>query len=359
MNDPLSSAIIRGSAAPRDLVARLASDAWIDGWWHRPGVPTPQWDDYVDAIAKRRLRGAQFAEVRDALVVWREDPTERALLGMPVGRIEAVVPPIAPLPILVEDGDDDLPPARLGDDAVAAMTMALQRATANAFTDGLSYLVADVDARAVEQVWAFGRAGFDMIDGTLHFGRRIAGTDHSTPATAVGGVTIEMATPADADDVASAIQFAWDRYHVDPMLPSDGANALYRAWIRQACQGQGTDVAWVARDADGILGFAAGAIDPLARDLLGVPTLQITLASTAPRARRQGIGRALATQAIQWAANEGLSAIDVAASIRNIAAARTYESAGFRLVASRLTMRSWVSLEDASRAPATTAPGPS
>jgi ribosomal protein S18 acetylase RimI-like enzyme len=52
------------------------------------------------------------------------------------------------------------------------------------------------------------------------------------------------------------------------------------------------------------------------------------------------VGRALAAHAIRWAAEQGLAAIEVGTPLRNIAAARTYEAAGFRLVASRLTFRS-------------------
>jgi ribosomal protein S18 acetylase RimI-like enzyme len=156
----------------------------------------------------------------------------------------------------------------------------------------------------------------------------------------VSGASIEIAVAADAEAVASATVFEWDRYHADPMLPAGGADAVHRALVRQACQRQGADIAWVARDADGVLGFTAGVLDPLMRDVLGLPTLTITLAATAPRARRRGVGRALAAHAIRWAAAQGLAAIEVGAPLRNIAAARTYESAGFRLVASRLTFRS-------------------
>ncbi|MCU0646348.1 MAG: GNAT family N-acetyltransferase [Gemmatimonadaceae bacterium] len=341
MSDPLSSAIIRGSVAPRDLVARVATDPWIHGWWHRPAVPLERWNAYADAVAKQRVRGAQFAEVDDALAAWRADALERATLGVAVGRLEVVVPPSPVLPRVDDLIEEDAPPPRVGDDGVAAMTATVQRAVANAHADGIPYLVADVDARAIEQIWALERAGFSLIDGTLTFGRRITATDATVDAPPSGGLVIRDARADDADAAATIATIAWDRYHADPMLPSAGADALNRAAVANAVQRRGADVAWIVEDGDGVLGFTAGVVDPLLRDVLGRPTLTITVAVTAARARRRGVGRALALHAIHWAAREGLATVEVGAQLRNIVAARTFESAGFRLLASRVTLRSW------------------
>jgi GNAT superfamily N-acetyltransferase len=339
VNDSLSSAIIRGSVAPRDLVARVATDPWIHGWWHRPSVSPTRWAAYADQVAKQRVRGAQFAEVDDALVAWRTDPLERAALGTEVGRVEVVVPPSPALPRLDDLVDDDVPPPRLGDDVVDAMTAVLRRASANALADGVSHLVAEVDARALEQVWALERAAFEFLDGTLIFGRRVTATDAGSPERAAGDATIREARADDADAASAIATMAWDRHHADPLLSAAGVERLHRGWVAGACAGRGVDVAWVAEDAEGMLGFTAGVIEPLTREVLGLPTLTMTLAMTAPRARRRGVGRALAMHAIRWAATEGLAMIEIGTPLRQIAASRTAESAGFRLLSSRLTFR--------------------
>jgi ribosomal protein S18 acetylase RimI-like enzyme len=342
MADDLSAAMIRGSVAPRDLVSRVAHDPWLAGWWHRAQVTPATWAGYAEARALALVRGAQFAEVDEAIVGWRRLAFDSEALGVGAARVDVVAPPPADPPFIESAvRGDDAPSPPLGEQAVEAMAAALRRARANALADGAPHLVGRVDARALEKSWAFERAGFALVDGLLTFARRINArdADHAPPAPA--GVTIRTAGPADADRIAAEATFYWDRFHADPVLPAGAADRLHATWVRNSCLGTAAHVVWVAEDEAGVLGFTTGWLDPLVRDSLGLPTVTLVLVATSARARRRGIARALAAHAIHWAAQEGLAAVEVGTQLRNIAAARTYESAGFRLVATSLTFRAW------------------
>jgi ribosomal protein S18 acetylase RimI-like enzyme len=54
------------------------------------------------------------------------------------------------------------------------------------------------------------------------------------------------------------------------------------------------------------------------------------------------VAKALTYSALDWFRDQGVDIVEVGTQLRNIAASRLYESCGFRLVASSLSLRRWI-----------------
>lgn len=303
--------------SPMDTLAdALAESGRLPGaWW--AGVARAPWREYARARAEAILRGAQLVASQAGAGAWRPLPWDSALLGVQMGRIDAVV-------------GSDLPSAYA----------AVRDAAASA---DVQHLSARVDAAALEDIWALERAGFRLMDGLLTFSAPIA----TEPASVPDGFRVRITEPRESDAIASLADFTHDRFHADPHLDPRRVDDLHRTWVRNSVTREVADVVWVAEDDQGVLAYTTGRVDPVLARSLGVRVLVIGLVGTVARGRRHGLARALSQEARYWAHAEGLDGVEVGTQLRNVPAARTYQGAGYRLAATSLTFHWWGGQRDA------------
>jgi ribosomal protein S18 acetylase RimI-like enzyme len=164
------------------------------------------------------------------------------------------------------------------------------------------------------------KAGFNPVDVSVTF-------VHSGSSNAAASDEVTVATPSDADDVASLAGrcFTYSRFHADPHVRKDVADAVKREWARNACKGRAA-VTYIVRYGARIAGFLA----VLTRSNSRGKDAVIDLISVDPAFQGKGLGRALSTRFIQdWRGQADRLVVGTQAA--NIPAMQLYEGLGFRI----------------------------
>jgi ribosomal protein S18 acetylase RimI-like enzyme len=204
---------------------------------------------------------------------------------------------------------------------------------------GVRYLLARQDAADINGLQALENAGFVIVDGLLTFmiilDQEAANLDQNA------GCRIRTAGVDDLEALCSIARraFVFDRYHADPYIPNHVADDLHAAWLRNSVMGTAADVVLLAEDQYRILGFVTGKLQPGTRDTLGSLIGSIILVATDDRTRRRGVARTLTRATLSWFDNQGAVVVDVGTQLQNLPAARLYQSCGFSLAGSHLTLR--------------------
>jgi ribosomal protein S18 acetylase RimI-like enzyme len=193
----------------------------------------------------------------------RPEPFDSDQLGAPIARLE------------IEPRAAALPPAQL-DAALGARVDGWRR-------EGLWLVCCRVPAERPALGAALERAGFRRIETLVTLARSLAGP----PAASA-------ARPAEPADLAACVEiarsaFEHDRFHADPAIPRERADALKAAWVRNGFLGR-ADAALVVRTD----GRARGFVLCLKRGR----EASIDLIAVAPDARGRGHGRALVEGAL-------------------------------------------------------------
>ena len=141
---------------------------------------------------------------------------------------------------------------------------------------------------------------------------------------------ISVAEMPDADAVAAiaASAFETDRWHADPNIPDEAANAFKAEWARNNVAGR-ADRVFIYRDDNGdILGFNAC--------LLNGKKAIVDLIAVKAEARGRGIGAAL-MRAVEGYYFDKVDVVSVGTQQRNSSSRRLYEALGYQKVMSRAT----------------------
>jgi ribosomal protein S18 acetylase RimI-like enzyme len=195
---------------------------------------------------------------------------------------------------------------------------------------GYDQVIRRVGCGDLPQVWALERSGFEMIDVGVTFARRLPGP---IPATAPEGMTMRAATAQDMEEIiAGMLDVPWGgRLDADPAYEPRQVRELRARWLRNSQRGRADHV--VIAEIDGaVAGYATCVLD----DDTGHGDIE--LVGTLPRFRRRGVGRAVVDHAVSWFSSR-TPFVTVRTQATNLAAAALYETAGFTLHASDLTMR--------------------
>lgn len=160
--------------------------------------------------------------------------------------------------------------------------------------------------------------GFYLADTALVFEKPI-----QADRALRGNIQVRWAAPSDAEGAIRVAQhnFIYDRFHADPHIPPDTADALKAAWVSNYFRGQRGDQMVIAEKDGQVVGF---------NQLLFRDHLVIDLIATDQAHRRQGIAHDLIAFAEAQAGT--FSRIRVGTQASNIASVRLYEAMGFRLV---------------------------
>jgi GNAT superfamily N-acetyltransferase len=203
---------------------------------------------------------------------------------------------------------------------------------------GVRHLTARVDAGDLSSLHALEAAGFEIIDGIQTFSLRLRPTPWAGPDN---GLEVRAYRPSDLDQVLAIARTAYvhDRFHADPALGSETADALNEEWVRNCCLGTASDGVIVAAEGARVLGYVTCKVDRRSAEELAMCFGSIVLVATAAPARGRGMARQATLGALEWFRGQGVDIVEVGTQLSNIPAARLYESCGFRLAAVTLTLR--------------------
>jgi GNAT superfamily N-acetyltransferase len=220
----------------------------------------------------------------------REDPWLAQRLGRPVLTYEA------------------------GDDPAAVASAALRRAPA--------FAQAKVPCADVAVAAALQDAGFRVVDVSVLLSRD-GSSDHSVPPG------VGEATESDREAVLEIAGAHYDvsRFHRDPAIPSEVANAIKRDWAAAYLDGLRGDRLLVMRRGTGTVGFLG-----ILQSSPGVRV--IDLVAVHRDERGGGAGSALVEAVL--AAGEGR--VDVGTQVANTSALRFYERLGFLVSDTRFVL---------------------
>jgi ribosomal protein S18 acetylase RimI-like enzyme len=194
---------------------------------------------------------------------------------------------------------------------------------------GIRHLTARVDTGDFTAIHALEEAGFELIDGIQTFGLALDG-NHRPPPPGT-----RLFEPGDLPQVLEIgrTAFIFDRFHADPALAPGLAGQVNESWTRNCCLGAAADAVVVAGEEGRVASYVTCRADREAGR--GV----IILVATAEWARGRGAARRASLAALHWFSSQGLESVEVGTQLRNIPAARLYESLGFRLIRTSLTFR--------------------
>ena len=194
---------------------------------------------------------------------------------------------------------------------------------------GVRHLSARVDSGDFSSIHALEDAGFELIDGIQTFRLSLRDNYFAAPADT------RLFEHADLPEVLEIgrTAFIFDRFHADPALPTQVADRVNESWTRNCCLGTAADAVIIAEERSRVASFVT------CRAGCDEDPGTIILVATAGWARGRGAARRASTAALRWFANQGLTSVEVGTQLRNIPAARLYESLGFRMVRTSFTLR--------------------
>lgn len=318
-------------------ICRYASEDWsrlaelLSQWPYKPYQSYARWPE--DRLASLLLARASRA-IQDAQsVVWvayaGDLPLGMCVLsGLPWDS-EQIGLPAARLDYLVGAMADER--------SLTARRSLLATALVHGRITGVRHLSARVDASDLTGLHLLEDAGFITVDGLLTFSR-------NTDASIAHHLTdhgVRLATAADAEATAMLARQAYslDRFHSDPAITQERADELHATWLRNSCAGRAADAVVLAEDAQGLLGFVTCKLQQDTEAHLGKRIGTIALVAAAERCRHSGVGRRITLAALDWFKQQDIDIVEVGTQLRNIPASRLYESCGFRLVGSSVSLR--------------------
>jgi dTDP-4-amino-4,6-dideoxy-D-galactose acyltransferase len=151
-------------------------------------------------------------------------------------------------------------------------------------------------------------------------------------------IVTRAATPADLPVMReiAATSFRSARFHQDPRIPREKADALYVRWI-EADLGGRADVVLVTGDGDQLRGYLScyshrdGDTASGGFGIMGVH----------PKYRGLGVARGLVDAALNWFAERGTTRVSFPTQARNITTQRVFQRAGFLTYDVRLVYHKW------------------
>ncbi len=194
---------------------------------------------------------------------------------------------------------------------------------------GVQHLSTRVETGDFTAIHALEGAGFELIDGIQTFQLSLDGNHASSPPGTRLFETKDLPQVLEIGRTA----FIYDRFHADPALSPAVADWVHESWTRNCCSGKAADAVVVAEEEEQVASYVTCRVD---RD--GGRGIVI-LVATAQWARGRGAARRASSAALHWFSGQGMRTVEVGTQLRNIPAARLYESLGFQLSGTSLTFR--------------------
>ena len=223
--------------------------------------------------------------------------------------------------------------------------MLLEELLVEAQNLGVWHMSARVDASDLSSLHVLEEAGFLTVDGILTFALDLKAHSAVEP---VNDFKIRLATADDGAEAAALARtaYVYDRFHADPFIDRELADELHADWARNSCDGKAANAVLIAGDQSGLLGFVTCKLPPdsgsdssASRNSSDFRRGTIVLVASAPQARGRGVGYSLTMAALEWFRQSGCETVEVGTQLSNIPASRLYQTCGFRLQATSVSLR--------------------
>lgn len=126
------------------------------------------------------------------------------------------------------------------------------------------------------------------------------------------------------------------RFFFDSHFPKGSAENLFARWIAADCGGRANMVLAVERDAIEVVGYVSCSLNP------EFAAGRIGLVGVASAFRGMGLGRVLISGALDWFKSQTAEKVVIVTQVRNVAAQRLYEGAGFRTEDVKVWYHRWL-----------------
>lgn len=193
----------------------------------------------------------------------------------------------------------------------------------------IRYLSTRVDSGDLATIHALESAGFELIDGIQTFCLSLDGTQTVAPPDT------RLFEQNDLPEVLAIGRSAYvlDRFHADPVLSKESADALNESWTRNCCLGIAADAVLIGAEECRVASYVTCRVDR--QSSRGT----IVLVATAVWARGRGFARRTSLASLHWLVNQGMRSVEVGTQLRNIPAVSLYQSLGFRQSHTSFTFR--------------------
>lgn len=257
-----------------------------------------------------------------ALVTWRRLSWDSAFFGLPMARVEHIIG------------------ASL--DAPAPAAEALDACLDDLRGAGVSHVSARVDAADIAAMHLLEARGFRLMDALVTYIWR-PGRDPASSAVRDRG-RIRALEPRDHDELLAIATTAYrgfqGRFHLDPHIPRERADALYVEWARQSISSAMADTVLVSERSDGaLLGFLAFRRREPVSTLTGTAIFGAGLGACRPDA--PGAYAGLIRAGTRWA-HEHSGIAECQTQNYNFPTIRIYEAVGARYVRGEYTLHAWL-----------------
>lgn len=225
------------------------------------------------------------------------------------------------------------------DEQRSAKGMLLEELLVEAQNLGVWHLSARVAASDLSSLHVLEDAGFITVDGILTFALDLKEQRAVEPGVEF---KIRLATADDAPEAEALARtaYVYDRFHADPFIDRELADELHANWLRNSCEGKAADAVLIAEDESGLLGFVTCKLPgDIACNSYNSRTGTIVLVASAPRARGRRVAYSLTMAALEWFRRSGCETVEVGTQLSNIPASRLYQTCGFRLRATSVSLR--------------------
>ena len=190
---------------------------------------------------------------------------------------------------------------------------------------GRAFYYTKVPTLNVAHVEGFTRAGFAVVEVNVTFSRQPEPVEHRPNPD----VIVKDVEPREHEVVLKIAEssFVYSRFHLDPQIENDSANAVKREWVRNYILGHRGERLLVANYREEPVGFLAVLST---RDDTGNRVRIIDLIAVAKSYQGTGIGRSLVNYFVNDSA-EDYSAVKVGTQVANIPSMSFYEKCGFHI----------------------------
>ena len=228
------------------------------------------------------------------------------------------------------------------------LSAAVRAAVAQAAAAGYRQLTARAGPWNTAWIHALESSGFRLVDTLVTWE-----LDFAKPPSQYGRSSstfrIRFATASDVPALraiakrAFADRSVWfDRFHADPRIPGDRADALYEAWIQNSVipptpEESMADATWVAETQGTLAGFLTGRVLRTSSECVG----HVSLNAVDTPYRGQGVYRALVETALPWFRQQGCRGVRVRTNVASHPVHRTWQRVGAVLVAEEHTFHWW------------------
>lgn len=146
--------------------------------------------------------------------------------------------------------------------------------------------------------------------------------------------------------IAPEVFISYARFGIDKTLPKNKTKENYRkeveGYIDKFLNKEKDFTILVAEKDEEVVGYIVLKINPILTKIYGFRWGTIVSLAVETPYQGKGIGSALVSAGIKWMKKKGVKYAEVGTDQNNIAAIRTYEKNGFRVIYSGITLSQWL-----------------